>query len=75
MTDRVAAYVVTLKEDVRVDDAEAITNAILMIRGVATVQPIMADMVTHIAEDRVKTRYQMAVYAAVRAVFERKEEI
>lgn len=74
MTNRLAGYIVTLAEDIRVDDAEGITKAIGMLRGVATVRPIEADMVLHMAEDRTKHRYQMAMYEAVRTVFERKEE-
>ena len=73
MTDRLSGYVVTLVEDVRVDDAEDITKAISMIKGVATVRPIVADMQVHMAEDRVRHRYQMGMYDAVRAVFEGKK--
>jgi hypothetical protein len=44
MTDRHAAYIVTLAEDIREDDAEATLNALRMVRGVADVQPVIADV-------------------------------
>lgn len=40
MTTRFSGFQVTLKADVREDDAEAIINAIRMIKGVADVRPI-----------------------------------
>jgi hypothetical protein len=42
MTTRHAGYVVTLASDVRDDDAEYIINAIKMVKGVGTVEPIDA---------------------------------
>jgi len=43
MTDRHAAYLVILEEDIREDDAEeGVLNAIRMLRGVASVQPVTA---------------------------------
>lgn len=54
MTDRVSAFIVVLKQDIREDDAEAIAQAIGQLRGVLTVQPHMADASTGIAEARVR---------------------
>lgn len=46
MTDRHAAYIVTLSEDIREDDAEeSILVAIRMIKGVASVKPVLSDQV------------------------------
>ncbi len=43
MTDRHAGYIVVLAENIREDDAaEGILNAIRMIRGVLSVQPVLA---------------------------------
>lgn len=42
MTDRVFAYTVILEREVRTDDAEAIENAIRMVKGVAAVTPQVA---------------------------------
>lgn len=52
MTDRHAGYVVTLNEDIREDDAEAIINAIRMVKGVIDVRPIVSNVELMIAEDR-----------------------
>lgn len=52
MTDRHAGYVVTLSEDIREDDAEAIINAIRMVKGVINVRPIVSNVELMIAEDR-----------------------
>jgi len=40
MTDRLKGFVITLENDIRVDDAQAIIEAIKMVRGVLTVQPV-----------------------------------
>lgn len=71
MTDRYAGYVVTMEHDQRSDDAEHTINAIRMVRGVIDVKPITADMHLHMAEERVRNKYQIAMWEAVRAVFER----
>lgn len=49
MTDRHAGYLITLAEDVREDDAEHVLNALRMIKGVATVEPVVSDYGLHIA--------------------------
>ena len=54
MTDRISAYTVFLTEDVRVDDAEAITNALRMVKGVMRVEPHVADPAAAITEMRVR---------------------
>ena len=43
MTDRIFAYTVILEQEIREDDAEAITQAIKMIKGVAKVVPQVTD--------------------------------
>lgn len=52
MTERHAGYIVTLANDERADDAEDIRNAIAMISGVVSVEPIVADHQQHIATER-----------------------
>ncbi|MCP9947236.1 hypothetical protein [Actinomadura madurae] len=42
MTERHSGYLVALDHDIREDDAEAILNAIRMIKGVQSVQPVPA---------------------------------
>jgi len=57
MTDRHSGYIVALAADVREDDAEeGVLNAIRMIRGVASVTPVIAEpgagMITAMRRDR-----------------------
>ena len=54
MTDRVSAFLVVLKQDIREEDAETIAQAIGLLRGVLTVEPHLADPNTAIAEARVR---------------------
>lgn len=41
MTDRHSGYIVTLKHDIREDDAEQIRNALRMVKGVLSVRPLL----------------------------------
>jgi hypothetical protein len=66
MTDRHAGYVVTLSEDVREDDAEAIINAIRMIRGVVDVAPVLGGVDMQIAEARVNGRWRDRIAGLLR---------
>lgn len=54
MSDRIAAFIVTLEKDIRDDDAEKYVDAIKCIRGVQSVAPIVSDMTLHIAEERAR---------------------
>jgi hypothetical protein len=54
MTDRYYALTVTLTEPIRDDDAEAIINAIRMIKGVNNVVPLVAEADLHWAAERAK---------------------
>ena len=44
MTTRFSGFMVTLREDIREDDAQPIRDALMQLRAVADVQPIVADM-------------------------------
>lgn len=54
MTDRVFALTVALKNDVRTDDVEAITNAVRMIRGVLDVTEHIVNAETYVAQERAR---------------------
>lgn len=73
MTDRHYAYIVTLDHDIREDDAQPLLEAIGCIKHVISVQPLVADHAIHSAEDRAKHKYLMAMYDAIREVFEGKK--
>jgi hypothetical protein len=54
MTTRHAGYVVTLADDIREDDAEAILTALRMISGVLSVTPIEKDHTMAVATERAR---------------------
>jgi hypothetical protein len=54
MTDRVKGFVVTLEQDVRIDDIEPMLQAIRYMRGVANVEPSIADSSDWINQQRIK---------------------
>lgn len=57
MTDRHAGYIVTLEEDIRADDAQNTIRALSMVRGVASVEPVVSDVAVQIAEARASTKF------------------
>lgn len=52
MTDRLAGFTVTLTVDIRDDEVEAIVNAIRMVKGVASVEPLVSTYELHVAQVR-----------------------
>jgi hypothetical protein len=54
MTDRVHSLTVVLEQDVREDDVQSLTKAIHMMRGVLSVTNEVADLNSHMAEERAK---------------------
>jgi hypothetical protein len=65
MTDRIIAYTVTLIREIRDDDAEAITNAIRMIKGVANVVPVVSDPNTYWAKDTARLELGKQLWAVL----------
>ena len=61
MTDRVAAFVVTLDSDIREDDVEEILTALRMVRFVASVKPVFASFDLHIARERRDSAWRRAL--------------
>lgn len=55
MTDRHSGYVVTLEDSVREDDAEGIISALRHVKGVLSVEPVIAEPSMQIAETRART--------------------
>lgn len=54
MTDRIKGFVVTLDKDYRVDDVEEIRRALLMVKGVLSVDSSVADISDHMNRERVR---------------------
>lgn len=65
MTDRIQALTVTLSRDIREDDCEAIVNSIMMIKGVATVTPVVSNVSAHVARMREYQRWSEALHDMV----------
>ena len=66
MTDRYHSLTVVLQKDIREDDAPAIMNAIGMIRGVAAVDGCVANVTTHMAEERARRDLAEKVLSVLR---------
>lgn len=54
MTDRLKGLVVTLDQDYRIDDAEAIVNAIRQIKGVLSVSTSIATGEDYFNRERIR---------------------
>lgn len=55
MTDRIKGFVVTLDEDMRVDDIDQIVNAIKMIKGIYSVEPSVSNFDDTMNKERIKS--------------------
>lgn len=62
MTDRVKGFVVTLEQDVRIDDIEPMLQAIRFMRGVANVEPSISDSSDWINQQRIKSELRGKMY-------------
>lgn len=54
MTHRIHSFTVALDEDIREEDAEAIANAIRLMRGILSVECNVSDLGQFVAEARVR---------------------
>lgn len=66
MTDRLNALIVVLEQDIREDDARPLIQAISQLRGVASVQPNVADIASHIAHTRARHEIETRLFKALR---------
>ena len=66
MTERHAGYVVTLAEDLREEDAEHVINALRMVRGVLSVEPVRASLDLTVATERVKAETRERLLALLK---------
>ena len=70
MTDRVHSLIVVLKEDVRVDDVEHLAAAIRMFSQVLSVDPVVADHHSWMAEQRASRKW----YLKIRELLDEEEK-
>jgi 3'-phosphoadenosine 5'-phosphosulfate sulfotransferase len=68
MTDRIQGFIVTLDADVREDDVQPTIDAIMQIKRVVSVQPVVADMETRLARNRVTIEFRRKIYEALDAL-------
>lgn len=68
MTDRHAGYVVTLADDLRKDDSEAVLNALRQIRGVVAVEPVTATLELHVARARAQSDIKSRLFEALKEI-------
>lgn len=62
MTDRLKGLTVAFDHDIREDDAEAIVNAIKMIKGVVDVKPTYATSEDWINRERIRRELGAALW-------------
>ena len=62
MTDRYNSVIVTFDRDIRSDDAEPIINALKMISGVVSVDPVVSDMEHHSAKQQALHELRMKLW-------------
>ena len=65
VTDRYSGFVVTLRSDLRSDDAAATITAIQQIKGVLNVHPHTKDVDSIIAEERAESKLRDACMKAL----------
>ena len=66
MTDRHAGYIVTMKREIREDDAEAVIKAIELLAPVASVTPVRADAAYHMAHERALRELKEKLWEALK---------
>jgi len=65
MTDRLKGLLVTFEKDTREDDAHSRIEAILQIRGVLSVKPLVAEFTDIMARERVTHELTKKLWAAL----------
>ena len=66
MTDRHRGYLITLRQDLREDDSEAVMQALHMIKGVLTVEPLTATSAEQVAGIRRDEAWQASLYRLIK---------
>lgn len=62
MTDRINGFTVVLSKDIREDDFEAIKNAVLMIKGVLSIEPNIVTSDDFMAKVQSKAEFRNKLY-------------
>ncbi len=62
MTERIKGFVVTLEEDFKDEDAERISHAIELIKGVVSVVPSISNQEDMMNRERVKHEFRKKIW-------------
>lgn len=65
MTDRLKGFVVTLEQDTRVDDVDALLTAVRQLRGVAKVTPVVYNIDDEMNRQRVRFELEQKLWGAL----------
>lgn len=68
MTERTAGYAVTLAEDLDDEAAQQVLDALRMIKGVLSVEPIAADFNVHVGTERARSEMRGKLLDLVRSL-------
>ena len=66
MSERHAGYIVTLEEDISGEEAQAVTDAIGMVRFVRSIEPVAGDLSQQLAMGRRDSGWKNALLELVR---------
>lgn len=68
ITDRHSGYIVVLENEIRDDDAQPILDALRMIKGVISVEPIVGGVDVQIAQMHERTALRQKLYDFIGAL-------
>ena len=66
MSERHAGYIVTLDEDISGEEAQAVTDAIAMVRFVRSIEPVAGDLSAQLAMGRRDSGWKTALLELVK---------
>jgi len=68
MTAKFNSLTIVLENDVREDDAQTLINAILMLKGVLSVEGNVSSVTDYVAETRVKTEVRNRLFEIITSI-------
>jgi hypothetical protein len=68
MTAKFNSLTIVLENDVREDDAQTLINAILMLKGVLSVEGNVSSVTDYVAESRVKTEVRNRLFEIITSI-------
>jgi len=66
VTDRIKGFVVTLDKDYRTDDVEEIRKALLMVKGVLSVDASVTELSDHMNRSRIRLELTDKLFAVLK---------